>query len=121
MRKKGIFDLLLKELEDLEKENMKIDNPEEDQDRKSQVFSNNGEDLIAKEAYLPTTSSDMSKLSTDVQYSDITTTPGTESQIFDPQEFYGVQEQPTRYEDDTIFDKLIINDANLIDWSSVVN
>jgi len=125
MRKKGIFDKLVKEVECLENENVDVAKFEEDKNEIAQIFSHDDEDLAAKKASLPPMNLDMSNLSTDVQYSEAVT-PERESQRLDnidpyiqPQGYNGSSiEEPLNYVDN-VTNELppTINQAPM-DWMS---
>jgi hypothetical protein len=112
MKKKNILDKLVKEVEDLEKENVNVDKLGEEQKETLQVFSNNDEKLTSKKISLPINNFEMNELPSDAQLCD-TVTPGTESQDYDNQELYdqtqsygqtSVEEQPIIYEENAIYE-----------------
>jgi len=112
MKKKNILDKLVKEVEDLEKENVNVDKLGEEQKETLQVFSNNDEKLTSKKISLPISNFEMNEMPTDAQLCD-TVTPGTESQDYDNQELYdqtqsygqtSIEEQPVIYEENAIYE-----------------
>jgi len=112
MKKKNILDKIVKEVEDLEKENVNVDKLGEEQKETLQVFSNNDEKLTSKKISLPISNFEMNEMPTDAQLCD-TVTPGTESQDYDNQELYdqtqsygqtSIEEQPVIYEENAIYE-----------------
>jgi len=113
IKKKNILNKLVKEVEELEKENVNVDKLGEEQKETLQVFSNNDEKLTSKKISLPVSNFEMNELTSDAQLCD-TVTPGTESQDFDNQELYdqtqsygqtsSMEDQPVAYEGDAIYE-----------------
>jgi len=111
MKKKNILDKLVKEVEELEKENVNVDKLGEEQKETVQVFSNNEERLTSKKISLPVGSYEMSDMNTEIQLCD-TVTPATESQdydqeLFDQTQSYGQtssDDQPMIFEENAIYE-----------------
>jgi len=111
MKKKNILDKLVKEVEELEKENVNVDKLGEEQKETLQVFSNNDERVTSKKISLPVSNFEINELNPDIQLCD-TVTPGTESQdydqeVFDQTQSYGqtsTDEAPVFFEENAIYE-----------------
>jgi len=115
MKKKGIFDSILKDVENFDTEDMNDNIPEGVQNQNQpQIFSSIEENLDVKPITYSNMNIDLSNLSTDIQCSEMAT-PKTESQNFDPQDLYMVQDQLPHYEDNTA-QHFFINDLDSLDW-----